>query len=248
MDFYIKRRNGFLTIAAYLIIFYVIASVIAAIMSDIIGTSDQFFLSSLHNLVVYIILFGALIFINYKEIILDFKKLKEKKKPILIILASFGIFYTITIVTNFLVSEVETYANIVSKLMNIDPIIKTTSENQTSIEAMLSGSAMIPMILSAAIIGPICEELVFRKAFFNICKTKEMGLLLSSLCFGLIHITSSIAAGYNFISIFLTVLPYVASGAAFVIIYIKNDCNILVPTIVHMLGNTISIIGVIFLT
>lgn len=248
MDFYTKRRTGILTIMAYLIIFYLLASLITTIVVDVIKTDNRLFETSVCNLVIYTILIIPLIIINYKEIIIDFKKLKEKKKPILIILASFGIFYTISIVTNFLVSEVETYANIVSKLMHIDPIVQSTSENQNSIVAMLQGDAMIPMIIAAAIIGPICEELVFRKAFFNICKTKEMGIFLSSLCFGLIHITSSIALGHNFLSIFLMSITYVSAGVAFGIIYIKNDCNILVPTIVHMLGNTISIIGVIYLT
>ena len=102
------------------------------------------------------------------------------------------------------------------------------------------------MFLSAGILGPICEEVVFRKAFFNICKTKEMGILLSSLCFGLIHITSSIGQ-YNPLSLIIMTIPYVTSGIAFGIIYIKNDCNIVVPTIVHMISNIISMLGIIFL-
>ena len=102
------------------------------------------------------------------------------------------------------------------------------------------------MFLSAGILGPICEELVFRRAFFNICKTKEMGLLLSSLCFGLIHITSSIGE-YDLVSMILMTIPYVVSGVAFGIIYIKNDCDIVVPTIIHMLSNIVSMLGILFL-
>ena len=73
-----------------------------------------------------------------------------------------------------------------------------------------------------------------------------MGLLLSSICFGLIHITSSFGY-YNGLSLLLMTIPYVISGVAFGYIYIKNDCNIVVPTIVHMLSNIISMLGIIFL-
>mgnify|MGYP003307871285 CR=1 FL=1 len=125
--------------------------------------------------------------------------------------------------------------------------ITSTADNQNIIEEILQGKGFIFMFLSAGILGPLCEELVFRKAFFSVCKTKEMGILLSSLCFGLIHITSSIGQ-YDWLSMILMTIPYVASGVAFGIIYIKNDCNIVVPTIVHMLSNIISMVGILTLS
>lgn len=247
MDFEVKRRNGILTVGSYLLVFYIVATVIAKILLDVFPTDDMNFLSAMHNLIVYLLLFAAVIAINYKEIILEIKSFSSQQKLFLKILGAAGIFYAISLFANTLVSNIEIYANIANRILDKHSSITSTAENQTAIEGMLQGNSFLPMVLSACIIGPICEELVFRKAFFAIFKSKEVGIVVSSLCFGLIHITSSIGMGYDLLSMYLMTIPYVISGVAFGLVYIKNDCNIVMPTIVHMLSNTISVIGIMFL-
>ena len=48
------------------------------------------------------------------------------------------------------------------------------------------------MILAVVIFTPIVEELVFRKAIFGLFKNKWVGFAVSTLIFGLIHVTGEI--------------------------------------------------------
>ena len=255
MEFEIKKKNGLSTIIAYLVIFNLISIIVTLAVANIfknfgmsLDIKDNYnTASSLINLLVYVILIIAVLFINYKELVWDFKEFISKKDNIILkVLAGYGIFYVINIFCSVLISNIEIYGNFMNNVLGNGKEIITTADNQTAIEEILSSNGMWMMFLSAGILGPICEEVVFRKAFFNVCKTKEMGILLSSLCFGLIHITSSIGM-YDLYSTILMTMPYIFSGIAFGILYIKNDCNIMVPTIVHMLSNIVSMVGIIFL-
>ena len=255
MEFEIKKKNGLSTIIAYLVIFNLISIIVTLAVANIfnnfgmsLNIKDNYnTASSLINLLVYVILIIAVLFINYKELVGDFKEFISKKDNIILkVLAGYGIFYVINIFCSVLISNIEIYGNFMNNVLGNGKEIITTADNQTAIEEILSSNGMWMMFLSAGILGPICEEVVFRKAFFNVCKTKEMGILLSSLCFGLIHITSSIGM-YDLYSTILMTMPYIFSGIAFGILYIKNDCNIMVPTIVHMLSNIVSMVGIIFL-
>ena len=169
------------------------------------------------------------------------------KKIALRIFGSLGIFYVISLFANTLVANIEMYSNFANNVLGKHTPITSTAQNQSDIEAMLTGGGFIMMFLAAGIIGPICEEIVFRKAFFNLSEKKELGILISSLSFGLIHIISSLGS-YNFTSMALMTFPYIVAGIALGIIYIKNDCNIMVTTIVHSVSNIISIVAITFLS
>ena len=255
MEFEIKKKNGLTTIIAYLLIFNILSAFIAlAVRSiyrslnlDILEPENFNTASSIVNLVIYVILFIAVMYINHKELLVDVREFgKDKSNLVLKVLAGYGIFYIINGSCSLLVSNIEYYGNIMHQVFHTGKEIITTAENQSTLEEIIHSDGFWMIALSAGIIGPICEEVVFRKAFFNICKTKEMGILLSSICFGLIHMTSSLGQ-YDTFSLILMTMPYIFSGFALGLLYIKNDCNIMVPTIVHMLSNIISIIGIAFL-
>lgn len=246
-----KKSKALSIITAYLLVYFVGAFAISVIFSLIIKqfniTMSELDMSSYLNFAVYLLLFAILIYISYKELYQDFFDLKKDEISIFYkVIASYGIFYAINICVSALTQNIDMYANFVGNLLGQKNNLVLVSDNQTSIEHMLASKSAWAMILSAGILGPICEELVFRKGIFDACKTKEMGLLLSSLLFGSIHIISSLGI-YNLMSIILMSIPYIVSGLALGIIYIKNDCNIWVPTIVHIISNVISILGIIFL-
>lgn len=254
LDFEIKKQKGIYTIVTYLIVFNIVSLLISAIVVSYFKSFDSglstientYLTSSLINFLVYVVLIIGVGYFNWLEVKTDIKEfVKDKGNIIVKVLAAYGIFLAINYFISSLITNIEFYHNLTSGILGNKPI-NTTSDNQSAIEAILHSKGFWMMFLSAGILGPICEEVVFRKAFFNICKTKEMGILLSSLCFGLIHITSSIGM-YDSLSLILMTIPYITSGVAFGIIYIKNDCNIVVPTIVHMLSNIISMLGIIFL-
>ena len=254
MNMECKKINAFKSIYAYFIVSFLVSAIVSFITEYIFVSSglnleneaNALTASSVINLVVYLILFVILIYINKDELLGDVKGFfKNKPKLIIIkILAGYGIFYAINAFVTLLIQNIEYYQNAFNAFFHND-LITSTAENQTHIEAILNSDGVVFMLLSAGIIGPITEELVFRKAFFNSCKTKEMGILLSSLCFGLIHVVSSFGH-YDLLSTMLMTIPYVVSGIAFGYIYIKNDCNIIVPTIVHMLSNIISLFAIAF--
>lgn len=249
----IKKKKGWHTIAAYLAVFYIVASFVqigllygAKILSfDLEKVSIQNFLSSLSNFVTYLILFVALIMIQAPDLKTNYIAFKEKEKnKTVAIMGSFAIFYLISLVFQNLVLSIEENFNFAYGLMGITDFLNTTSDNQTVIEQMMNGPGAVFMFISAVILGPICEELVFRKAFFDIIEKPEIAIVISSLVFGSIHIFSSIGM-YSALEIFLMTVPYVASGVALGYVYIRAKKNIWIPIIVHTLSNLISMLAII---
>ena len=64
-------------------------------------------------------------------------------------------------------------------------------ENQRLVDELL-GSAPIITIISACLLGPIEEELLFRGAIGQVLKNKKVFITVSGLIFGLVHVTDSI--------------------------------------------------------
>ena len=253
MDLKNEKNKGLLALGLYIILFslgVVVVSLLVEVLLMLLGadlTHPKVYniSAALINLLSYVVLSGVLIFLYRKEIVTDFKLLKSYrlKGVIIKVLAGFGIFYAISLLGNYLISNVDYYGNLIYKIFKLGEF-NTTSDNQASIEAMLEGPSFWMMFLAAGFLGPLCEELVFRKAMFSICKTKEMGILVSSLLFGFIHITSSLLL-YDGVTVFLMVFPYIVSGVALAIVYLKGDRNIMIPTIAHMLSNILSMIMIV---
>lgn len=244
MDFEIKRLNAFKTLISYFLI-SILGAFFISIFVQLLQIKNPKVSASLTNLLVYIAIAVVLYLINKKEIINDYKELGKTKKLPLKLLGSLGIFYVISMISSTIVSNTQMYAEFRISIFELGNTITSTSENQSSIEAMMSGIGILFMFLSAGIIGPICEELVFRKAIFNLFKEKELGIIVSSIAFGMIHIISSLGMSYNFTSMALMTFPYIAAGFALGYIYAKNDCNLWVTTIIHMFTNIISLLGII---
>lgn len=95
------------------------------------------------------------------------------------------------IVVTFTLYIVRIAASYVSAfLATLLKLESTTIDNQTMIESLL-GSAPAMMIISACILAPISEELLFRGALKKAIKNKRVFLTVSGLTFGLAHITDS---------------------------------------------------------
>jgi len=199
---------------------------------NVVNESYQVFTSfsmSLLNFVIYILLFIPIIWFLKNDLIYDWLIFKSFQSKILGFIIS-GYIYV------FLGNIVATtLTQLISALVNIDV---STSVNQSVIVDMLFSDGFILTFLSAVILGPIVEELVFRKAFFGLIKNTKIALISSSLIFGLIHVTSE----SSLLMMFIQVIPYVTLGFVFGYMYIKHEKNIMVPIIVHMLSNFISIV------
>ncbi len=104
------------------------------------------------------------------------------------------------------------------------------SENTKAILNIIK--AMPLMIIVSSIVGPILEEIIFRKIIFGVLYEKTnffIAGLISSVIFGIVHQD-------------LTHLPlYTAMGFTFAFLYVQTK-RIIVPIFAHVMMNTIVVV------
>lgn len=197
-------------------------------------------LNALFSFVVMLVIAVPMIIISIPVIGKDLQFLQTDNENVGTILSKAGIgilyMFAANVVVNILITGI-------SKLFMIPDQL---SANQLSINLMLKSPYFILMVITAVLIGPIVEELVFRKSFFGLIKNEKYALIISSIVFGLIHISTEILSGDLGI-ILISGLPYIAGGFVFGYVYMINKKNIIIPIIAHMLYNLISVIISIFL-
>lgn len=121
----------------------------------------------------------------------------------------------------------------------IGMFIQQQGSNQETLSYMKQGAEKLMLIcfyLVTIIIGPINEELIFRRIFIGEGRkylSIFSSLILSSVVFGLIHI-------HNIKEIIL-VIPYICTGLILGFIYYKSD-NIITSSLLHILNNLIGVI------
>lgn len=203
------------------------------------GTVPTIALNALFAFGVMLIVAIPMVIISKPVIINDLDLLKKDNESIGTILSKSGIGILYMFAGNIVVGV------LISVLTSVLSIPDQLSANQLSINLMLKSPYAILIILTAVIIGPIVEELVFRKSFFGLIKNERYALIISSLVFGLIHITTEIISG-DFGLVLINSLPYIAGGFVFGYIYMINKKNIVIPIIAHMGYNLISVLISLF--
>ena len=110
--------------------------------------------------------------------------------------------------------------------------------NQSNIQSTFQEQPLLIAVF-ACIIGPIVEELFFRQLLLHRLQKKLstwLSILLVGLVFALTHMHSLD------LSEWVGAVGYLGGGFAFSIIYVKEKENIYYPILVHMLGNSLSLI------
>lgn len=97
--------------------------------------------------------------------------------------------------------------------------------------------APLYMAFAISIFAPLSEELIFRKSFKDIFKTKYLFIIISGLIFGYLHIASSMTS----LTSLLYLIPYGALGIVFSSLYAKTD-NIFSTIIMHSMHNTMALV------
>nr|WP_299521940.1 CPBP family intramembrane glutamic endopeptidase [uncultured Methanobrevibacter sp.] len=90
----------------------------------------------------------------------------------------------------------------------------------------LKDIAFVGGLIGTVLISPISEELIFRGIILNRLKLVvpvDMAILVSSLCFGVLHSYGSMISAFVF-------------GLCMCVLYVKTD-NILVPISAHIMNN-----------
>ena len=110
--------------------------------------------------------------------------------------------------------------------------------NQSNIQSTFQEQPLLIAIF-ACIIGPLVEELFFRQFLLHYLQ-KQLPGLLSIILVGLVF---ALAHMHNLsLSEWIGAVGYLGGGLAFSIIYVKEKENIYYPLLIHMLGNSLSLI------
>jgi hypothetical protein len=131
-------------------------------------------------------------------------------------------------------------------LMNFG-ITPDQSANQNGVESLITSTPYAAIIM-AVFQAPFIEEMAFRAGiiFLIVGKSKEKTLLyiagfISILLFSSIHVLQEIIYFTSWIDLVAVIYPYVIPSFILVGLFIKSKKNILVPTVFHMIVNSISV-------
>jgi membrane protease YdiL (CAAX protease family) len=185
------------------------------------------------NFLVYLLLLPLVLYFLKKPLIRDFIDFKLNFSSYIVPLIV-GYLY---LIAGNVISNVIT--NFLSKIFAIEP---QTAINQMIIIDALKSNGAVFMVIGAVVFGPIVEELIFRKALFGIITNDKIALAVSTIIFGMIHLTSET----SIIDALVNGVPYFVMGFIFGFIYLQTKKNIMIVTIVHMVSNLISVLAIIF--
>lgn len=109
----------------------------------------------------------------------------------------------------------------------------------------------ISSIILMCVLGPVIEELIFRKSFRKAFKNKYTFALVTSFIFASLHVlngfeTLTLANMATNWTQFLFLLPYGSLAFFFALGYFETD-NILTSTIAHCLHNTLSVLIILLI-
>lgn len=121
----------------------------------------------------------------------------------------------------------------VSNLIISHLLSGTLATNEQNVRNLLTSFPIISIIMTS-LLAPLTEELIFRKAFLDVFKTKWTYVLTAGIIFGSLHVILTIKNIYEL----LYLIPYCSLGIAFSYMYYETK-NIIVPITIHMLHNTI---------
>ncbi len=218
MKKYLKNCSiGILVILSYFLLPTLIKSVISYLANEALSEEVSVILSiiiEILTLAVILLLFNKRIKENY----IDLKKNHKKY------FSKYFKFYLIGLAIMY-----------ISNAILIFVFNGGLAGNEESIRSILLVHP-IYVYISAVLIAPSVEELVFRGAIKNIIPNSILYILCSGLIFGGMHLVGNVTSIIDL----LYIIPYSALGIAFAYIYTKTD-NIFVTMMLHTMHNGILI-------
>lgn len=187
--------------------------------------------SAIENYLQYLIyvvlaLYGSILFKD--RLIQQWNEIRKTKRKFFFgVLTGWLFLFLMTVVFEFVSEMLKQFFGLVGQGLNQSNIQSTFQEQP------------ILIAVFACIIGPLVEELFFRQVLLYYLQKRLPGLLsiiLVGLVFALTHMHSLD------LSEWIGAVGYLGGGIAFSIIYVKEKENIYYPLLVHMLGNSLSLI------
>lgn len=200
--------------------------------------------SSLVQFFSYLLVFIPLVIINFRPLKDDYAYfVKDKTSSV-----------PGKLLTGFAYMLAATFAlGIITGILSSLFKTETISANQSFIEDLMNSKGFIFMAFSVVVFAPVVEELVFRKAIFGLFKNDKTAITVSSLSFGLLHVTTEIinliaGGSFNFVNllnVLVLAIPYVGIGVFLGYWYSKNNRNISLLIGMHAISNLVSVIGIL---
>ena len=244
--------NKFVAIIGYLVITFLLSSLVIIFLGFIIAKANNLSNSILNetltatdlskypleyikanslaqgygNLIGYML---ATIFVSFymrDDLITDFRDLMNRKKYHSLYIPFSAIsFCLLVLAVDFLVAK-----------------FVPVSDNQSTIESIINYGGAFPMVIATVIFAPVVEELIYRKAIFYYGKRYGTAAcyIFSIIFFTLPHMLSSDVS--NIGVWLLQCVPYASSAAMLCFIYHKSNYNIYTAIAAHMLNNTIAVL------
>lgn len=217
LDFFNKNKTTIKCILAFIIFFssrdiqLFIVKLLNINLDNITATQG-----TIINAVASFIITLLLIILYRKELIKEWKTFKKDLSNNLDIGFKYWIIGLLLMVTTNLI------INLVFKAGQ--------ANNEENVQKMISAVPYL-VLISAGILAPITEEIVFRKTFKDTIKNRTICVLISGLLFGYLHVISA-----DTIQQFLYIIPYSSLGICFAISYQKTD-TVFTSMSMHMLHN-----------
>lgn len=219
----LKLKSKIIIILSVFLI-YLLSNFIGSVIENVYFIITKSSFLNLINIMFYTNIIFILLFILLFRII----KIKVFKYSLKNIsknnLKNLGIIGVITIIFSLILSGFINY-------------FKLMPENQNIIETLAAKTNTSILFLSLVVFAPIAEELIFRYTIFGLNKNKFVGLIISSILFALVHVSSDFAISSFFI--------YFSMGMLFGLIYIKTE-SVEATIFAHFINNVLSFIELMF--
>lgn len=211
-----KKLNNVLKTFLIIASIFIIPSLISKLLSFIINSDNV--RSLISNLLYLLLLIGFF----YKSFIEEFKIFKENYKNCI----KTGLKYWILGLIGMIISNL---------IINIIIFKGNIAANEEIARGVMIEYPLYA-IISAVIIAPFIEELIFRKSIRMVFDNKIVYAVVSGIIFGLMHAAVRIDSMLNL----LYIIPYGSLGFAFALAYHKTK-TIFTSIFLHMLHNAVTV-------
>ena len=181
---------------------------------------------------VYFLLFILGILAYREELQEQFSLILPKKKEFLKTISLYMVFiFLLTIASNLLSGSLK-------QSLGLPP----QGQNDARIQVALVENPYL-FLLVGCFIGPVVEELFFRRFFLGTFLAKysdRLGLVLTVFLFATLHMHSLA------LSEWVTAISYIAGGLLLSLLYLRKDKNIWYPIALHCCNNIIAFMMTIF--
>ena len=219
----INFKNLGKSLLLLVLIFIILPILVSLVFAPFVHLNDQNNqkIVLLLNILVYLIGITIIFIIYRKSIIKEWHSyIKNFKKYIKIAFKNWGLGLLFMVIFNIIATS----------------IVGSLASNEAQNREILNELPIISTI-TMVFMGPILEELLFRKNFKNAFNNKQLFLICTAFLFGLAHVINYLD---NSLLEILYILPYSSLGYFFAKAYYETDC-IFTSITCHMLHNGLSI-------